>query len=222
MAEEKTKKNKLYSQLLEVQKKIEVASKDSNNPFYKSKYADLNSIMGVAKPVLSENDLFIAHLGVFIEGQYCITTRVYNTEGEFLECIVPVVSSKPTDPQAQGSSTTYARRYGLQTLLAIETEDDDGNEGNGKKPKATTTTIRPQTPPEEPDGVTDADLEEMFRHDEESATLVDKYGKDNFFGSPYTSRCPKCADGLIYMKDFNGKKFEACNNYGKVPEHPKK
>lgn len=116
--------------------KIAGATKDSVNPAFKSKYADLSSVIAAIKPALIENDLFFVQVtnpnpeGVEIE------TRLYHASGEEMLLGTIFVPASKKDAQGFGSATTYARRYGLQTAFGVPSEDDDGNAATANPPAA--------------------------------------------------------------------------------------
>lgn len=118
---------KLLSALFEAQKEIKPALKSTDNPFFKSKYADLNEVHHAVKASLEKNGLLVSQITELGEGNMPILiTRLFHVEsGESIESKYPVVYSKP-DPQGIGSGLTYARRYQLATICGVVTEDDDG------------------------------------------------------------------------------------------------
>lgn len=123
----------IYEKLLEVQKEIGAIKKDSTNPFFKSKYFDINSLLEQVKPVLNNHGLVLLQGLSRIEytGKASITTEIVDSisgEKVTFNCPLPECA----DAQKYGSAITYFRRYALQSLLALEAEDDDG-EGS-KKP----------------------------------------------------------------------------------------
>lgn len=116
--------------LLEAQKKMGTAVKDSSNPFFKSKYADLNSIREACMPALNEQGIVVLQPTVHIDGKNFIKTLLLHSSGESIESLTEIIYSKQNDAQAQGSGITYARRYGLQSLVNVGAEDDDGNKAS--------------------------------------------------------------------------------------------
>ena len=120
---------KLFSALVNFRDTVSSVKKDANNPFFKSKYADLPSILEVIKDPLKESKLAISHKCKSIEWWFVVVTTLGHAEsGEYMESEFPVFGSKP---QEIGSSISYARRYNLLALLDIPTEeDDDGNIAN--------------------------------------------------------------------------------------------
>lgn len=117
--------------LNKAQTSIGAAKKDSSNPFFKSKYADLGSIMEVCKEELNKNGISVLQpvgYQVLDNGQTVqyLETILLHESGEFISESMPITVSKQNDPQAQGSAISYARRYSLQSMLFIPAEDDDG------------------------------------------------------------------------------------------------
>lgn len=134
----------LSQALLKAQMQMGAAKKDSKNPFFKSTYADLPTVMEVVKGPLNDAGIIVLQPASFRDGKNFITTTLIHGEtGEYMESETEVVSAKQNDPQAFGAAQTYARRFGLQAMLFIPAEDDDGNFASGRtveKPKATTHT----------------------------------------------------------------------------------
>ena len=116
----------IYSRLLNVQKRVGVLTKDKSNPFYKSKYLDINTIIEVVKPIMNEEGLVLLQpLAFTTEYKPTIRTIIIDEKGENLayESILP----ENPDPQKMGAIITYFRRYALQSLLCLQAEDDDAN-----------------------------------------------------------------------------------------------
>jgi len=118
--------------ILEAQKEMGNATKGSSNPFFKSKYADLNSIREACMPALHNHGISVLQPTVHIEGKNFIKTILLHESGETFEGLTEIIYSKQNDAQSQGSGITYARRYGLQSLLNIGAEDDDGEKASVK------------------------------------------------------------------------------------------
>lgn len=104
--------------------------KTADNPFFKSKYADLGSIMKEAQPVLTKHGLAVVQLPTHIDGAPALSTIVMHTSGQSIDATVPLVLAK-NDPQGLGSAITYQRRYAYAAALQIVIdEDDDGNKAS--------------------------------------------------------------------------------------------
>jgi hypothetical protein len=122
----------IYQALVKAQMQIKGAVKDSTNPAYRSKYADLGSVMDAVREALHKNDLAVIQLSRIHEsGAPVLVTRIIHTSGEHIEGEYPLVCKDPTHPQQLGSAVTYARRYALAAALGVVQEDDDGNTAAG-------------------------------------------------------------------------------------------
>lgn len=128
----------LAQKLLEVQKKIGAVSKSSINPHFRSKYASLDEVLDVSKSCLNDEGVFIAQgPGKDAFGQYVETSLIDAESGQQIQGKV-YFSGAEDNMQKIGAAITYARRFGLTSLLALETEDDDGESavGRGKSNEA--------------------------------------------------------------------------------------
>lgn len=121
--------------LIKAQAEISNAILDSNNPHFKSQYASLESVLEAVKPALNKNDLLLIQPIVMgTDDKPYIKTTLLHKSGEYISSTTPVIFEKHS-AQAAGSGYTYARRYSLLALVAIGSEDDDGNAAEGNKPK---------------------------------------------------------------------------------------
>lgn len=128
----------MYEKLLAVQKEIGAIKKDSTNPFFKSNYFDINAILAVVKPILNKHGIILLQGLCTVEGRIGLSTTLKNDK-ETIEVQFPLPEC--ADAQKYGSAITYFRRYALQSLLALEAEDDDANHASGKvTPKTVTIT----------------------------------------------------------------------------------
>ena len=123
---------KIASALVSAQKDFLSAKKTSDNPFFKSKYADLQSVISAVKESLNENGIAFIQSPAESEGDVLkLTTRLLHESGEWIEdtAVCPLVKR---DPQAFGSALSYLRRYSLSAMCGIYQADDDGNEATKK------------------------------------------------------------------------------------------
>lgn len=126
--------NNKFEKLLKLQKALKPITKDSTNPFYKSKYFDINSLIAELRPIINEIGLVIMQPLTWIEGKPALNTTIIDAENGNILAENAVILPENSDPQKMGSTITYFRRYALQSLLLLEAEDDDGNYANYQKP----------------------------------------------------------------------------------------
>jgi len=126
---------KLAEALCAAQGEMGGAVKGSANPFFKSSYADLTSVIKAIKEPCFKHGLSYVQLPHRDGNSIGVVTRLIHTSGQWLEneFTLPMVKG---DPQAAGSAVTYARRYALQALFGIPAVDDDGESAmiRGDKP----------------------------------------------------------------------------------------
>ena len=116
------KPDTLWLKLWKAKQEIGKVTKGNDNPYFKSKYADLNTLIEATEPILLKYNLIL--LQPISDG--CVCTRIIDVDsGEYVESrlMLPVV----TDPQKQIAGVTYFRRATLQSLLSLQAIDDDGN-----------------------------------------------------------------------------------------------
>jgi len=122
----------LAEALAKAQASIEGATRDTDNPFFKSKYADLGAVWDACRKPLSDNGLSIVQMPTSENGSILVETILMHSSGEWIADTLAVPVSKQ-DAQGYGSAITYARRYALMAAVGIAPEDDDGNGAVGGK-----------------------------------------------------------------------------------------
>lgn len=125
---------KLAPSLLAAQRSMGNAVKGAANPFFKSKFADLNAIREVAIPALNAVGISVLQPTVHEGGRNFVRTVLLHESGEWMASDTEIISAKPNDPQAHGSGLSYSRRYGLQSILNIGAVDDDSEAAMGREP----------------------------------------------------------------------------------------
>lgn len=137
----------IYTALLQVQGAMVSIKKDEQNPFFKSSYVSLNAVREAIIPSLTKNGLVLLQPTIVLDGkQYVRTTIVHAETKESIISDTEVITKNALDAQLVGSGISYARRYGLMSILALAAEDDDGNAASGKTSKAEITPA-PAVPP---------------------------------------------------------------------------
>lgn len=111
-----------------IQQKIGALSKDKENPFFKSKYTDINQILDQLLPLLGEEGLTVLQpLTTTADGKPAIRTIVLSSDENDESFAWETPLPENPDPQKMGSAITYYRRYALVSLFGLRQEDDDGN-----------------------------------------------------------------------------------------------
>lgn len=142
--------NELAKALALAQSEIGGAKKDSSNPFYQSKYADLESVWEACRSALTKNGLSVTQLIGSDEKGLTLTTILMHSSGQSIKstCNIPVQKQKEELPepgpfqkkekkqneaQAAGSAITYFRRYQLAAIVGVYQTDDDTNLASDKQ-----------------------------------------------------------------------------------------
>lgn len=122
------KTTNIYSALMAAQRDMGPLLKNATNPAFRSKYADLGSVIETITEPLHNNGLTFYQRMRIEGGAPVLESAIVHVETEqMIESLCPVVSKDPQDPQKMGAAITYARRYSLMALLGLAPEDDDGN-----------------------------------------------------------------------------------------------
>lgn len=116
----------LAAALAKAQAQVKGAVKDSANPFFKSKYADLASVWEACRDACNANDLAIVQFPIAGAEGFGVETVILHASGEWMSSEFVLPASK-MDAQGAGSCITYARRYAVAAVLRVCPEDDDGN-----------------------------------------------------------------------------------------------
>lgn len=126
--------SELAKALSKAQAEMSGAKKSSNNPFFKSKYADLKEVIECVKEPFADNGLSFVQFPISNDGFAGVETVIMHSSGEWIsnEYMLKVAKN---DPQGIGSAITYARRYALQAACGVPSEDDDAESAMGRSTK---------------------------------------------------------------------------------------
>lgn len=183
----------IREKLFEIQKEVSVIKKGQVNPFFNSKYFDVNTLLATLKPVLNKHRLVLIQPLTNENGRPAISTRLLDLDStERITASITLPDLQ--DPQKMGSAITYYRRYALQSLFALEAEDDDANLASGKK-------VAEEKP---------SMVEKEFRKIEE-----------NMDRDPFTTHkpldipksCPDCGADMTNTNGFNKQKGKAWSRW---------
>jgi hypothetical protein len=128
---------KLTEALAKAAAEFQPIKKETQNPYFKSTYADLATLIEGTRVALSKNGLVVVQVPrtLMVSGSVVVTTALLHTSNEWISDDLEL-RPKTFDPQGCGSAMTYARRYAYQSILNIAGEpDDDGNAASGKNGK---------------------------------------------------------------------------------------
>jgi hypothetical protein len=144
----------LTKALVAAQAEFPAIPKTSENPFFKSKYADLADVKAITVPITTKHGLAVTQHPSHNDRGDTLVTMLLHTSGQFIKAEMELHLAK-TDAQGQGSALTYARRYAYMAALdLVADEDDDGHQASqpqrnrsGGKPKAQTSARQSQPQP---------------------------------------------------------------------------
>lgn len=122
----------LFAALAKAQGQMGAAKKGADNPHFKSRFADLATVLEAILPPLNANGLALVQLPGHAEGKVTLTTMITHTGGAWLCSKAATDVGRGSGPQAVGSAISYLRRYCAQAALALPAEDDDGEAAMGR------------------------------------------------------------------------------------------
>jgi len=122
---------KLAAALVKVACQIENPHKNSTNPAFRSRYADLAEIINTARTLLAEHGVVVVQSPGMDGACATVETMLLHESGEWIRGVAACPLQK-ADPQGVGSAITYLRRYSLAAMLGLAQEDDDGNAGSAR------------------------------------------------------------------------------------------
>lgn len=183
---------KLGDALAKAQGEMRNASKETENPYFHSRYADLASVWDAIRAPLSKHGLAVIQQVTTDAKSVTVTSTLVHASGEFIRdrCSLPVLpmSKKARDgtetpgpavitPQAYGSAITYARRYSLSALVGVAPDDDDGNAASASQGAVSAT--RSANGREEPHVEREEDSEPKIPYGNSKGQLVSKAKTDD-------------------------------------------
>ncbi len=152
--------NEIALALSKCQAEMSFATKDSSNPFFKSKYADLASVWGACRGPMVKNDLSVLQqMTVENDKPYLVTTLAHKS-GQWFRSMAPLNPVK-NDPQGLGSAITYMRRYTLSALIGVIQDDDDGEASMNRSGKVKYDAPKLQISPPQDPPISESQAEEL-------------------------------------------------------------
>lgn len=120
--------NELMAALAKAQGEMRPALKDSTNPHFRSRFADLASVWDACREPLSKHGLAIVQSVVNKDGEQYLETTLGHSSGQWISSEMRLPIQKP-GPQELGSCLSYCRRYSLAAIVGVYQDDDDGEKG---------------------------------------------------------------------------------------------
>jgi len=128
----------LIGALVKAQAQMLPAKKGANNPHFKSKYADLATVLECIEPALNANGVHLSqHPGNTENGNPELTTILAHESGGRLTSTASCELGRGGGPQGYGSAITYLRRFTAKSIMGLPEEDDDGNAAQGNAQQQT-------------------------------------------------------------------------------------
>ncbi len=122
--------------MAQFQAEVKNPANTADNPFFKSKYAPLNDVLNLVRPILTKHGLSVLQSPSGDGEHITVTTLITHESGEWIESDPLTLKAEKANAQGVGSAVTYARRYALSAMLGISSEDDDdGNYASSAKDK---------------------------------------------------------------------------------------
>jgi len=148
----------LAKALASFQNEVQNPKNTADNPFFKSKYAPLNDVLNLVRPLLSKHGLSVLQSPSGNGSDIIISSILMHSSGEWIEPDPLILKADKATAQGAGSAITYGRRYSISAMLGISSEDDDdGNHATGEPNK-------PKEPPAPPkvETITESQAKRMF------------------------------------------------------------
>jgi CHAT domain-containing protein len=138
--------DELAAALAKAQGMMQHASKDAANPFFKSSYATLGSVMDAIRVPFSSNGLSYTQPATTHDDLITVETMLLHSSGQWISSSLRAKPAK-SDVQGIGSTISYLKRYGLQAMAGVASEDDDGEAAVGRPQPRTQPKQQPQQQP---------------------------------------------------------------------------
>jgi hypothetical protein len=123
----------LVTALSAAQGEFSAIPKTEDNPFFKSKYADLATVVGHTAPIIAKHGIAVSQFPTTLDGEPALSTYLMHKSGQFIKGTMKLCAAKQ-DPQGQGAAITYARRFSYMAVLGlVADDDDDGNRATRAK-----------------------------------------------------------------------------------------
>ncbi len=141
--------------LAAAQGEFEEIKKDTENPFFKSKYAPLVSVIKATRKALTKYKIAVIQHPELVDGKCVVTTMLIHESGQWIKGDLAMPVNK-MDAQGMGSATTYGRRYGRSSMLDVAADDDDDGNAASKPGEPVKESVDPEEVKRQADLITGA------------------------------------------------------------------
>lgn len=125
-------KKDLFMAISKAQGEFTTVCKNAVNPHFKSKFAPLDTIIEMIRPILAKYELSVMQFTDIAESGIIVETVIAHSSGQHISGLLAMPAVKQ-DPQGYGSALTYGRRYGLAAALGIVSDEDTDGNGSQKE-----------------------------------------------------------------------------------------
>lgn len=207
---------------LEAQRKLGSVKKDGSNSLFKSHYATYPAVVDAVKGPLNELGLSFRHTSRYVDNHFFVGSEIMSKDGRVAHFEMPMLTDTP---QKMGSALTYYKRYTLEAVLGLPTEDDDGNatstHASPKRAPAQTQSSAPSrvsapqktqgAPEKKAPGPSEPQLKRLFAISKQSGVekfdvdsyMKTKWGLDSrtYLSRPqYDELCNLLSSGMFYQQ----------------------
>lgn len=153
----------LAKALTKAQAMMKPVKATNENPYFKSKYADLAAVWESCRKPLTDNGLSVVQTTECVDGKVIIETVLLHESGEWISSQISLTPAK-NDPQSIGSAITYGRRYSLSAMVGVcaEDEDDDAQKASDPAKQQNEVQVKQQKQANGQDKATEAQLKKIF------------------------------------------------------------
>lgn len=127
--------DQIATALAKAQITMKTPEKDKQNPHFKNKYASLGSILSASKSSLNSNGISVTQQLCELSGKHYIATTLLHASGQWIRSYMVLRLDDKATAQQMGSFLTYAKRYSLCAILAVDADEDDDGELASQAPK---------------------------------------------------------------------------------------
>ena len=212
----------LATALAKAQGELENAKKSSENPFFKSKYAELVHCWEACRETLSKHGLSVCQIPVGGTGTVGVRTMLLHSSGQYIGGELLTTPTK-TDPQTLGSIITYFRRYALQAIIGLSAEDDDAIRATHGGEKKAAPELRQDPAKPDPDKpMSEAQRKKIYAMCKEKSLTDDQIREFTKLHGLHKEQAPTSKKASVFFDSFDQlySKYIVKKEFGDEPPLP--